>query len=160
MTVYRDNETIRLINSLGDASLDKFDDRLRLQKVAYLVQKLGSSGGFTFSWYRRGPYSPSLTQALYQCEESGELCQEQKLSLEEKDILKKIMSLIGKNGLNEPKTLELYASVWYLLPVWKVTKDTIEYVFRKFKEEKPGYNKSEIKKAIEKILKFRNQVIE
>ena len=55
MSIYEENETLRILNSLCDVSLDRFNDRLRLQKLGYLAQALGASGGFTFSWYLRGP---------------------------------------------------------------------------------------------------------
>lgn len=159
MTIYHNNETIRILNSLNNVSIDEFDDRLRLQKVAYLAQKLGSSGGFTFSWYKRGPYSASLTEALYQCDRSGELGKKKKLNSNEIEVINKMHKLLGKKCLDNKKILELYASVWYLLPKWKVTKDTIDSVFKKMKEEKPDYGQSEVKKAIQTVLHFRKQQI-
>lgn len=59
-----ENETMRIVNSFGYVSLEEFEDRLRLQKLGYLAQELGASGGFMFSWYHRGPYSPTLTRAV------------------------------------------------------------------------------------------------
>lgn len=37
---------------------NNFDDRLRLQKYVYLIQRLGLSLGYRFNEYLRGPYSP------------------------------------------------------------------------------------------------------
>jgi len=155
MSVYEGNETLRILNSLCNVSLDKFNDRLRLQKLGYLAQALGASGGFTFSWYLRGPYSSSLTRMLYDEEEIGLLGKKQQLSAGEKKIVQNLKKLLG-NKLDNPKLLELYASVWYLLPKRNVTNDDIRYVFDTFEEEKPDYSKNEIKRCVNITLKFRN----
>ena len=46
-------------------SKDSFADRLISQKKIYLLQSLGTDLGYTYNWYVRGPYSPSLTTYLY-----------------------------------------------------------------------------------------------
>jgi len=156
MSIYEENETFRILNSLCDVSLDKFNDRLRLQKLGYLVQALGASGGFTFSWYLRGPYSSSLTRMLYNAEEVGVLGKKIPLLKEEKDIIKNLKKLL-KNELNDPRLLELYASVWYLLPKRTITDEDIKYVIETISKEKPKYTRSEVKNGIVAILKFKNQ---
>lgn len=153
MTVY-DNETFRIITSLGNASIDEFDDRLRLQKLGYLAQKMGSVGGFMFSWYIRGPYSPSLTKLLYDAEDSGMLDTNQSPTLKERQIIEKIEILVGKDRLSDPILLELYASVWYLLPD-KITKKDSEHVIRVFRKTKPDFKESEVINCITKIEQFR-----
>ena len=153
MTVY-DNETFRIVNSLDDVSIDKFNDRLRLQKLGYLAQKLGSTGGFMFSWYIRGPYSSSLARLLYDAEDSGMLGANHHLTSDECKIIERIGNLVGKNGLSNPPLLELYASVWYLLP-GKITEEDIKRVIRVLEEKKPDFKKSEVINCIAKIKKFR-----
>lgn len=44
---------------------DTFDDRLICQKKLYLLQELGTDLGYTYNWYVRGPYSPALTNYVY-----------------------------------------------------------------------------------------------
>ena len=157
MALFHDNSTMRILNSLCDVSLDEFDDRLRLQKIAFLAQKLGSTGNFTFAWYVRGPYSPSLTQALFQCDQAGELGKKPDLRSEEKQVIDKITELVGESGIDDSRTLELYASVWYLLPVSKAKSRNFDSVYRVMESDKPDYTKSEVKEAIEKILMFREK---
>jgi len=154
MTIYRENETMKIINSLCDVSLEQFDDRLRLQKVAFLAQKLGASGGFTFSWYRRGPYSPSLTTALFQCESAGELGITSTLNSKENSVVRRLNILLGKK-INDPRTLELFASVWYFLPRSNVSAKDKDETIRDVTHFKPKYTKKEISSSVEKILKFR-----
>lgn len=157
MSVYEENETLRILNSLCDVSLDKFNDRLRLQKLGYLSQVLGASGGFTFSWYLRGPYSSTLTKTLYGAEEVGLLGKKQTLKDEEKKIVTNLKKLLG-NKLDSPHLLELYASVWYLLPKRNVSKEDKQYVLDTFENEKPDFSKNDVKKCIENILKFKKQI--
>ncbi len=42
-------------------SMDEFSDRLKLQKLLYLLQASGIYPGYDFSWYLRGPYCSILT---------------------------------------------------------------------------------------------------
>ena len=51
-------------------SMDTFGDRLRLQKLIYLLQASGLRLGYDFSWYLRGPYCSFLTRNGY-CAEEG-----------------------------------------------------------------------------------------
>lgn len=157
MSVYEENEILRILNSLCDVSLDRFDDRLRLQKLGYLAQGLGASGGFTFSWYIRGPYSSSLTKMLYGAEQVGILGKRQSLSDDEKRVVANLKKLL-KNDLENPQTLELYASVWYLLPKKDtITREDKSYVLDRMKDEKPRYTKADVRNAMDAIIQFKNR---
>ncbi|KAG2472740.1 MAG: hypothetical protein NPMRTH4_1800002 [Nitrosopumilales archaeon] len=158
MSSYEENGTLRILNSLCNVSLDKFNDRLILQKLGYLAQSLGASGGFNFSWYLRGPYSPILTKMLYKAEKSGVFKKKPNLYVDEKKIVKKLKKLL-KNELDDPQKLELYASVWYLIPKQDVTQGDVKYIIDTIREEKPDYSINEIKNTIETVLKFKTHEI-
>lgn len=49
--------------------MDGFDDRLRLQKIVYMLQAFGVNFGYGFSWYFRGPYCTSLARAGFELEQ-------------------------------------------------------------------------------------------
>lgn len=53
----------------ADFKMDGFDDRLRLQKVVYMLQAFGVNLGYGFSWYFRGPYCTSLARAGFELEQ-------------------------------------------------------------------------------------------
>ena len=60
-----DRQTVELgfvvRRSLGDRfTMDDFDGRLALQKAIYLLQACGAYMGYSFTWYLRGPYCPTL----------------------------------------------------------------------------------------------------
>jgi len=95
---------------------------------------------------------------LYDTEEVGLLGKKPKLKDEEKNIVKNLKKLLG-NKLDTPKLLELYASVWYLLPKQNISNKDEQYVIDTFEDEKPDFSKNEVKKCIKTILKFKNQEI-
>ncbi len=47
--------------------------RVRLQKVAYLLDKLGAKSGFSFAYYHFGPYSRELDNAVLDAEVFGKI---------------------------------------------------------------------------------------
>ena len=53
------------ILDLQRPNMEDFDERLRLQKIVYLLWAYGISLGYGFNWYVRGPYSPKLASDGY-----------------------------------------------------------------------------------------------
>ena len=47
--------------------------RVRLQKVAYLLDKLGAKSGFAFAYHHYGPYSRELDNAILDAEAFGKV---------------------------------------------------------------------------------------
>jgi uncharacterized protein YwgA len=59
--------TLAVLKHLGVlSSMSTFSDRLKMQKVIYLLQRFGLRTGWSFSWYLRGPYSSELTHAFFE----------------------------------------------------------------------------------------------
>lgn len=50
-------------------TMDTFNDRLRLQKLVYMVEAFGVYLGYDYSWYLRGPYCTSLARAGFELEQ-------------------------------------------------------------------------------------------
>ncbi len=48
-----------------DFNLNTFENRIKLQKIIYLLQAYGINLGYIFSIYIRGPYSQELTKTAY-----------------------------------------------------------------------------------------------
>jgi hypothetical protein len=153
----QDNAIIRIANALTSASIDEFDDRLKLQKIAYLAQELGADSGFTFSWHIRGPYSPSLTRVLYSADELDALrIQHPQLDQSEKKIVNSLKELIG-DDFDDPRKLELYASVWYCIPRLPLTKEDKRKVSGALRDLKPQFSERELTNALERIVAFRTK---
>ena len=44
-----------------DFSMDRFDDKLEVQKIIYLLQEYGINLGYAYEWYIRGPYCKQVS---------------------------------------------------------------------------------------------------
>lgn len=145
---------LRIISNFKNINLSKFNDRLYLQKLGYLIQKIQQDNANSFSWYIRGPYSSTLASTLFLHEEKGTYKKPAKLSELEQKTKKLVHELLGKK-IKNPFSLELYASLWYLMSGSKISlkeKEGILYIMRK---EKPYFRKKEIEATLDKLSKFR-----
>jgi uncharacterized protein YwgA len=106
------------ILTLGRPDMGEFSNRLRLQKIVYLLQSSGVSLGFGFSWYVKGPYSPELTKALYEIYQNDTIFEESKnIKFKDHDTivakLKKFNDALGEERDNITY-LEILASLHYI----------------------------------------------
>ena len=59
-------KVIAILKELGfKPNINRFQDRLIVQKIVYLLQLKGVKIGFDYGLYVRGPYSPDLTKEVY-----------------------------------------------------------------------------------------------
>lgn len=154
MSVNEDNQVLRILRSFGDINLEQFDCRLKLQKLGYLAQAFGAKGDFPYSWYLRGPYSTSLTSTLFMGVEVDAFKSNVTLTKEEVGIVKKMKELLGSD-IDDTRILELYASVWYLMPNRELTKKDVDGIISVMNELKPTFTSDEVKGAIGRISKFK-----
>ena len=157
MTDFEDDSVLRIVRSLGSINLSTFDDRLRLQKLAYLAQELGAGDKYFYSWYVRGPYSSPLTSALFLGDEQDKFISKPSLTKNESRIVSLLESLMGKE-ITKPLKLELFASIWYLLPSRRSSKEDQEAVLDIMCKEKPHFQRSEVKTALKAILDFKKSL--
>ena len=155
MTTF-DEPIFRILRSLGPIHLDTFSARLKLQKLAYLAQEMGAGKKYSYSWYVYGPYSSSLTSVLYLGVELGRFDSEPNLTKDEAEIVSKLKQLLDEN-ISNPSKLEIFASVWYLLPTTRIAskkdQDTIIEIMHK---KKPHFKDSDVRNALDIILNFRD----
>jgi uncharacterized protein YwgA len=50
---------------IGRPDMNEFRDRIRYQKIIYLLQNTGVSFGYGFKWYLKSPYCSELSGMLY-----------------------------------------------------------------------------------------------
>ncbi|MCB1098190.1 MAG: hypothetical protein KDN22_21645 [Verrucomicrobiae bacterium] len=137
--------------------IDTFDNRLALQKLVYLLKHGGIHLGYSFGWYLRGPYSPSLT------EDAFNLVAEQKAgsadlagwafdeaSARRAQSLAKLWENIPEIRL--PRHLELLASVHYVLDNRWLPGDadpaTISETLKKYNKE---FSPDEVSSALVRL---------
>ena len=152
----RERSTIRILNKLTSVSLDNFEDRLKLQKLVYLARKMGYNLGYSFSWYARGPYSPSLTRMLFSANDHNLLVlDEAHLNDEETKIVYRLRKFL-QDDIEKPKMLELLASIWYFLREKSYTHNEKNKLIDVIVRKKSKYNREEVKKAFNRIQRFIN----
>lgn len=96
-----------------DLRMDDFDDRIRLQKLIYILRSQGLDFDYTFTWYLRGPYSPRLADDGYSLSNNRDAIDlEYEPRLEERNILNRIMR--ARNIITNSNNAELVASYLYL----------------------------------------------
>lgn len=149
-------QTLRVLESLCPIDMGRFDDRLRMQKLAFLIQEVGGRSDFAYYWYVRGPYSPALTQALFTEREEPKPKGGPGLSDQEQELADKVRSLVhGKIG--DPFELELYASVWYLAPKRRLLKRDRASIATTMKRTKPYFTEEQVANTLSEIEAFRKK---
>lgn len=153
--VEQERSIIRILNALTTFSLDNFDDRLRLQKIVFLARMIGFNLGYSFDWYARGPYSPSLTKMLFSANEEGRLILESvTLQDSEEPIVQQLSEFLGED-VSDPRILELLASVWYFIRRASYSKGERNDLVGKIIRRKPKYSREEVETAFDRITRFR-----
>ena len=119
------------ILGLERPNMKKFDDRLRLQKIVYLLRGYGIHLGYGFNWYVHGPYSPKLADDGYAIDddifENGRditLNDERRVT----DSLNSFKDFIGEDNFKDPLYLEILASLHYIKKVAFNGRDDFEAI--------------------------------
>ena len=146
---------LRVLRSFGPVRMDNFDDRLRQQKLAYLIQEIGGGGPFVYHWDIRGPYSPALTQELFASEGGGGEAPEVALLDGEAGVAQRVRSLVGDAGVDDPLEAELYASVWYLTPSRKLSDSDKTSIMETMRRTKPHFAGERVGQVLGDIESFR-----
>ena len=146
----RGAQVLRVLWSLGPVDMSDFDGRLRLQKLAYLIQEIGGGGGpFVYQWYVRGPYSPALTEELL-----SSAVPDTTLSDGEMKLAQQVRSLVG-GKVDDPLEAELYASLWYLTPTRRLSEQDRESTRESMRRTKPHFAGEQVRKALDTVETFR-----
>ena len=154
----REDYVISFLSHLTEPSVREFSDRLRQQKLVYLAEEMGAELGFTFGWYVNGPYSPSLTRALYS-KNTGEGrlgFEHQALRHADTRVAAKLREFLGEK-LNDSGYLELLASVWYHLPGGHLGEVQKTNIVNAVVGLKPQFGERAVRAALDKIISFQSR---
>lgn len=136
-------------------SKESFDDRLICQKKIYLLQSLGTDLGYSYNWYVRGPYSPTLTTYLYTNLDvlaSNDFSDCKLAETAERNICR-------VNRLEEEKRADFTTASWYELLAsllyiynnkesWKIDRQE-HSLFLTLMKYKPQYNEEQCQYAFD-----------
>ncbi len=134
-----------------DLDMDSFEDRIRLQKILYILERAGIRLGYSFGWHIRGPYSPHLADDGYAYKENkGKMAFSYAFGEGEKRIIARVQGI--SEYLETEEHSELLASLLYL-------SKRLELEGEKLKEElkvrKPRFSDAEIDEALSYWDKIR-----
>jgi len=149
MNMENRKKLIAFFKELGfEFDISRFDDRLVAQKIVCLLDLKGIDLGYTCSMYVRGPYSPDLTQDLFEFKnEFGNLKTDVRLSAPEKEIAGELRRIFGL----KPIPLEVGATYGYY--ALRQNCDPLE-ALRQVKRLKPFYSEAQIALGISKAKEF------
>lgn len=129
--------------------LDDFDQKLIVQKIVYIAQKMGVKFDYEFGWWVRGVYSSPLTVDLYDINE-------QELNYTptrfEEIFAEKLLNVAGAFK-NKVRAFEIVSTVVYAQEHkgMKDEKKISEFI----KSEKPWFTDEEIEVAFKKTEELR-----
>ena len=94
----------------------EFDNRLKYQKIIYLLQASGISLGYGFNWYIKGPYSSHLAHELFEIDDSIYKSSQNIVFNNHKSVNDDIIEFKEKLGINKENVnyLEVLASLHYI----------------------------------------------
>lgn len=118
--------------------MSKFDDRLCLQKIVYLLQAKGINLGYSFSWYVYGPYSTGLAKGGFQIEDFENVSQ---IRFADEGVEKEFNSFVQfiEPYKQDPEWLEIASSIHLLKKMYPVkSKEEIIQDVRNKRDELDG----------------------
>jgi uncharacterized protein YwgA len=149
MTMEKRKKVIAFFKELGfEFNISRFDDRLIAQKLVCLLDLKGIDLGYSCSLYVRGPYSPDLTQDLFEyTNEFENLKTDSRLTTTEKETAGELGRIFGL----KPIPLEVGATYGYY--ALRQNSDPLE-ASRQVKRLKPFYSEAQIALGISKAKEF------
>jgi uncharacterized protein YwgA len=129
-----------LKNIYSSFDMQSFENRLKLQKIIYLLQAHGLNLGYVFSLYLYGPYSTELTRDGFELPEFSKI---NFASFENTDSQGKFQSFVRfiEPHKNNITWLEIAASIHLLIKIGYSEENAIEFIKHKhnsaFAEQEP-----------------------
>jgi uncharacterized protein YwgA len=157
------NSTPRLFASLAalgiNPKMETFAERKRVQKVVYLLDKVfGMNFNYYYSWYLHGPYSPQVTQIVFDIVEGRQGVGSNPVNLSDEDLGKiERMKSFLKEDLYLNDALELLVSVDYLLSCISNPSSREKEIMEFLNVKKPYFTNEEIVAAIRRMKTLRRQ---
>ena len=118
---------------------NSFDDRLKLQKLVYLLEEAGRNvGDYNFSWYKHGPYSQKLQYDILDINEYNQ-AKNINYTEESKIVMKAIKKLIeAKKVYTTEERIETVSSLLYLKKYMTSLNKSDKDLINIFETKKPN----------------------
>jgi uncharacterized protein YwgA len=142
-----------LKNFYSEFDISSFDDRLRLQKIIYLMKAKEISLGYTFGLYLYGPYCKELCRDAYQVNDLVNLDSINPMVPEDAELKSRFLEFKGQieKNKNDTKWLEIVASLIFIKRngLAKDERETIRLILSK--RENMTLTEEDIKEVIKEI---------
>jgi uncharacterized protein YwgA len=138
-------------------SMEKFEDKLQIQKITYIAQEYGINLGYPFEWYLRGPYCKQVSvDAHAVLDTHNENMTPKEAGLDEKQV--KEFGEILRPYINDPEWLEIAGSLLYLYKenyADKPLDQVIGYMMEDLTYGYKNFNESLVRKVLSDMIKVR-----
>lgn len=146
--------TLNILESFGPIRIDEFDDRLCMQKLAFLIQAVGGYRSFGYYWQGRGPHSPALSREMRFWRDYDDPPGRAPITEDDRRIADRVRSLVH-GRIDDPLTLELYAAVWYITPTAGLDEGDRKSIIETMRCAKPHFKEEQVAAALAEIEEFR-----
>lgn len=133
-----------------DFDMVKFDNRLKIQKYIYLMQRYGLNLGYSFSLYVRGPYCTELTKDAFQMKNYDAMQPIGFSNPVHEEKLKEFLKFFEPHKDNVV-WLEIAASILIIHDLYSKEKEFVVDMVRNKSEDLKG-RKEEIEKIWEEVI--------
>ena len=140
-----------------DTSISSMADRIRLQKIFYILKNFNLDLNLKFTWYKHGPYSTHLADIYYYVNEHPSILSSD-LNLSNTEILnlEKSKEFLGPI-IDDTDLLEFYASILFVYKDMVFRKDERNQITyeNKIKYSKLGlYNMFNYKESLTRLQRY------
>jgi len=154
------NKLWKYLDEISGTNIQTFNDRKKLQKTVYFLQRMGLNMGYKFGWYIHGPYCSDLTKDAFEFHNQNETLKAtgfSEISPAEIEIIGNIKNFVG-DLKDSPDMLELLASLDFIKNIAYIPdieeKDK-QVVIKQLKILKPGKFKDvDIEQSWDRLLSF------
>jgi uncharacterized protein YwgA len=123
-----------LKNFYNSFSMNTFTNRLKIQKIIYLMQAYGLNIGYLYSYYLYGPYSTDLTKDAYSMPDFNKISKMSFSGKEDSNKFEQFINFIGKRK-NDVFWLEVCSSIHLLYNQGYSKKQIINFIKNKHNDK-------------------------
>jgi len=134
-------------------NMESFNDRKKMQKIAYLLPVFDIDVGLdidSYGWYLHGPYNPKLTRALFEIVENPDSVVVGELSKEEIRKVEELRTFLAED-IESVDLLELLVSLHFLVQEARKFGLGLDAAVDFLKKKKPYFTDNEIQWASRKM---------
>ena len=154
----RKNMIAGLLKRIDEFDVNNFDDRLRVQKIIFLMQTiLGHKFKFPYTLYVHGPYSPKLSDLFYGFKDTLQFKTVKFKDGTNEDNFKEFIAII-QDFSNDRLMLELVSTLAYINKNLNIHDE--KEMLTKLKSIKPSYKENIYTQALnyyKELAKFKNK---